>query len=49
MHSETAAFNVSHGAADFSNHHVAALPAQTIDAVLDFIGDMGDDLNRASE
>ncbi len=45
---ERQAFDVAHGAADFRHQHVHAL-AGGFQAVLDFVGDVRDDLHRLAQ
>ena len=44
---ERQTFNVTHGAADLNDGHVY-LRGDTDNGLLDFIGDVGDNLNRAA-
>ncbi len=41
--------NITNGSADFGNHNIGiAIGGHTVNAVADFTGDMGDDLNGSS-
>ena len=42
-------FHIAHGTADFGDHHVGFAVVHIIDAPLDLIGDMGDDLHGAAQ
>ena len=47
---ERCAFNIADSAADFCNYNIrVGFLANPIDAFLNFIGDMGDYLNRSAE
>ena len=45
---ERKAFDVADGAADLDDHHVD-IAGHQLDAALDFVGDVGNDLDRAAE
>ena len=43
------AFDVAHGAADLGDDHVGAAVVHGVQAALDLVGDVGDDLHRAAQ
>ena len=43
------AFDITDGAAKFSNQHVDVLAATVVDALFDFVGDVWDDLHGCAE